>query len=163
MNVFTARLNLPAGTPPLSASTFLILPVDGPVLLSLSVLSCLSTYDPTKSGFRVMDSGGRIIFPAMGKTDTSAVLDGRASYAPLMPLIAGWHIDLLNDELSGPPYNLKFEFYNEDVAAFFAMVHVGIGQDNRPLAVRVFNFEDLIQPIGGLVQHLVDRLFPPKD
>ena len=160
MDIITARFNVAHAAAP-SASTFFSLSVNGPVVQAVSVLCPLSTYDPSKSGVRITDKGGRQIYPALGQTDAAAALAGRGGFAPLMPLSGGvgW-IDLMDDELSGPDYGLKFECYNDDTADFIVLAFVRIGQDLRPLAARVVNFEDLIQPIGGLIQGLVDRVFP---
>jgi len=164
MDIVTARWNIPAGTPapPPSGSNFFILPVTGRVLLALSVLCPLSTYDPAKSGFRILDSGGRQVYPAQGQADDTTVIKGRGAYAPLMPLGSAEWIYHLDDELSGPPYNLKFDFYNEDASAFIAMVRVGVGEDLRPMAVNISNFAEIIQPIGGMLTSFINRLFPPK-
>jgi hypothetical protein len=161
MNIITARWNIPHLVGPMSALAIFTLPVSGKVLIRLSVArSDTAAADLTLCGFRVLDAGGKQIYPSSGVVDNTATLDGRGSFAPLQLFVGPFLMDDLNIELSGPPYALTFEFYNEDAADFIAFVHVGVGEDLKPLAVSVYNFKELIQPIGGLIQHLIDRLFP---
>jgi hypothetical protein len=162
MDIVTARWNIVHNAGPLSASQFFTLPITGPVLIDLMVLCPLSTYDPSKSGFRVSDAVGRKVFPAFGTADQTAAIAGRGAYAPLLPLACPIWIEGINDEFSGPNYALNFEFYNEDSADFIALVFAKIGQDMTPLAVSVHNWKDMIGPIGGLVQDLIKKFIPPK-
>jgi hypothetical protein len=163
MDIITARFNVVYHAGPMSASTFFTIPVTGQVLVNLSVARPETVgLNLTLAGFRVMDGGGRQIYPAAGYTDNTAALDGRAAFAPVALFTAPFMVEGINKELSGPPYGLRFEFYNEDAADFIAFVHVAIGENLRPVAVSVHNFKELIDPIGGVVQHLIERLFPPK-
>jgi hypothetical protein len=90
-------------------------------------------------------------------------MSGRGAWAPLMPLAVGpVFIEKINDELSGSPYVLTFDFYNEDTADFIVLVMVKIAMDLKPLAVSDKTLVDLISPVGGMIQNLIDRVFPPK-
>jgi len=111
----------------------------------------------------VFDGSSKQIFPSAGYADLTAVHAGRGSFAPIPLFNSMAVVEGINQELSGPPYQLIMEVYNEDAAAFIIFVHATIGEDLRPLAVSVLNFRELIDPIGGYVQHLINRVFPPKD
>jgi len=163
MNIITARFNVPALAGPLSIPASFTMPVTGKLLINLAVArSEAAGCDLIHSGYRVLDGRGTQIFPAVGYADNTAVHDGRGLFAPLSIFQGPLMVEGINQELSGPPYALKIEVYNEDAAAFIVFVHAAIGEDLKPLAVSVFNFRELIDPIGGVIQNLIDRVFPPK-
>jgi hypothetical protein len=163
MDFITARWTIPHVAGPQSASVFFDLPVTGPVLLDLGVHCPTANYDPTKSGFRITDRGGRIVFPAAGVTDATVTFAGRGGFSAIMPIGSGYRFEHLDDELSGAPYTLRFEFFNEDAADIVVLVIAHIGQTLAPLGVEVRNFSDWVQSVRGVFVELLQKYFPGRD
>lgn len=140
MPVLTFRVSVPLST---SART----PLNHDIISGASAIQSVMIWSPSsnmaidKSGYRLCNHNGTQIVPDVGSHDNFSfgnAEDGWAAFPPTPRQLA-----LNNQVVEGPPYLLRFQFYNTDAAAILVAGYVVVVEPMAKLAESAMIYEFL--------------------